>query len=64
MLNFQCNSVLRSPPVVFPSIMKNLFHTSSVLREYVYLRGEPVALLEYETRPGWYFYVTDHLGTP
>ena len=36
----------------------------TVLREYVYLRGEPVALLEYETRPGWYFYVTDHLGTP
>ena len=36
----------------------------TVLREYVYLRGEPVALLEYETRPGWYFYVIDHLGTP
>ena len=36
----------------------------TVLREYVYLRGEPVALLEYETQPGWYFYVTDHLGTP
>ena len=30
----------------------------------MYLRGEPVALLEYETQPGWYFYVTDHLGTP
>ena len=36
----------------------------TVLREYVYLRGEPVALLEYETQPGWYFYVIDHLGTP
>ena len=30
----------------------------------MYLRGEPVALLEYETQPGWYFYVIDHLGTP
>ena len=26
----------------------------------VYLHGEPVALLEYETQPGWYFYVINH----
>ena len=35
-----------------------------VLREYVWLGQEPVALREYELRPGLYFYINDHLGTP
>ena len=35
-----------------------------VLREYVWLGQEPVALLEYELRPGLYYYINDHLGTP
>ena len=35
-----------------------------VLREYVWLGQEPVALREYELRPGLYYYINDHLGTP
>ena len=36
----------------------------TALRDYIYLHGEPIALREYETNPGLYYYVTDHLGTP
>ena len=36
----------------------------TTLREYVYLDGEPLALREYETNPGTYYYLNDHLGTP
>ena len=35
-----------------------------VLREYVWLGQEPLALREYELRPGLYYYINDHLGTP
>ena len=35
-----------------------------MLREYVWLGQEPVALREYELRPGLYYYINDHLGTP
>ena len=35
-----------------------------VLREYVWLGQEPLALREYELRPGLYYYLNDHLGTP
>ena len=35
-----------------------------VLREYVWLGQEPLALREYEVRSGLYFYINDHLGTP
>lgn len=34
------------------------------LREYVYLDGEPIVLKEYQTNPGTYYFVNDHLGTP
>jgi RHS repeat-associated protein len=34
------------------------------LREYIYLDGEPLALREYQTNPGTYYYINDHLGTP
>ncbi|MDP3478236.1 MAG: RHS repeat-associated core domain-containing protein [Desulfoprunum sp.] len=34
------------------------------LREYIYLDGEPLALREYQTNPGTYYFVNDHLGTP
>jgi RHS repeat-associated protein len=34
------------------------------LREYIYLDGEPLALREYQTSPGIYYYINDHLGTP
>jgi RHS repeat-associated protein len=34
------------------------------LREYIYLDGEPVALREYQTNPGTYYFINDHLGTP
>jgi RHS repeat-associated protein len=34
------------------------------LREYIYLDGEPLALREYESNPGTYYFVNDHLGTP
>jgi RHS repeat-associated protein len=33
-------------------------------RDYFYLNGEPLALREYETNPGTYYYLHDHLGTP
>ena len=36
----------------------------TVLREYVWLENEPLALREYELQPGLYFYINDHLGTP
>ncbi|MBU1986079.1 MAG: RHS domain-containing protein, partial [Proteobacteria bacterium] len=36
----------------------------TVLREYIYLDGEPIALNEYQTNPGTYYFVGDHLGTP
>lgn len=34
------------------------------LRDYIYLNGEPLALREYETNPGLYYFLNDHLGTP
>jgi RHS repeat-associated protein len=34
------------------------------LREYIYLDGEPLALREYQTNPGTYYFINDHLGTP
>ena len=34
------------------------------LRDYFYLNNEPLALREYETNPGLYYYLNDHLGTP
>ena len=34
------------------------------LRDYLYLNGEPLALREYETNPGTYYFLNDHLGTP
>ena len=34
------------------------------LRDYFYLGGEPLALLEYKTNPGTYYFLNDHLGTP
>ena len=36
----------------------------TVLREYIYLDGEPLALKEYQTNPGTYYFLNDHLGTP
>jgi len=36
----------------------------TVLREYIYLDGEPLALKEYQTNPGTYYFINDHLGTP
>ena len=36
----------------------------TVLREYIYLDGEPLALKEYQTNPGTYYFISDHLGTP
>ena len=36
----------------------------TTLREYVYLDGEPLALRAYETNPGLYYYLNDHLATP
>jgi len=34
------------------------------LRDYFYLNNEPLALREYETSPGLYYFLNDHLGTP
>ncbi len=34
------------------------------LRDYLYLDGESLALREYQTNPGLYYYLNDHLGTP
>ena len=34
------------------------------LRDYFYLGGEPLALREYKTNPGTYYFLNDHLGTP
>jgi len=34
------------------------------LRDYIYLNGEPIALREYQNKPGLYYYLNDHLGTP
>ncbi|KAB2888427.1 MAG: hypothetical protein F9K32_16560 [Desulfobulbaceae bacterium] len=36
----------------------------TVQREYVYLDGEPLAVKEYQTSPGVYYFINDHLGTP
>jgi RHS repeat-associated protein len=36
----------------------------TLLRDYFYLNGEPIALREYEQNPGTYFFLNDHLGTP
>ena len=36
----------------------------TVLREYIWLENEPLALREYELRPGLYYYINDHLGAP
>jgi YD repeat-containing protein len=36
----------------------------TVLREYIYLDGEPMVLKEYQTNPGTYYFINDHLGTP
>jgi len=36
----------------------------TVQREYIYLEGEPLAVKEYQTSPGIYHFVNDHLGTP
>ncbi|MBI5592932.1 MAG: RHS domain-containing protein [Deltaproteobacteria bacterium] len=30
----------------------------------IYLDGEPIALREYQTNPGTYYFINDHLGTP
>jgi RHS repeat-associated protein len=35
-----------------------------VQREYIYLEGEPLTVKEYQTSPGIYHFVNDHLGTP
>ncbi|MDR3631701.1 MAG: RHS repeat-associated core domain-containing protein, partial [Desulfocapsaceae bacterium] len=34
------------------------------LREYIYLDGEPIAVKEYQSIPGIYYFINDHLGTP
>ncbi|MFH0783494.1 MAG: RHS repeat-associated core domain-containing protein [Pseudomonadota bacterium] len=34
------------------------------LRDYIYLDGEPIAVKEYQTTPGTYYFINDHLGTP
>ncbi len=36
----------------------------TLLREYIYLSGEPLALKEYQNNPGTYYFINDHLGTP
>ncbi len=36
----------------------------TIEREYVYLDGEVIALSEYQTNPGLYYFINDHLGTP
>jgi RHS repeat-associated protein len=36
----------------------------TVQREYIYLDGEPLAVKEYQTSPGVYYFINDHLGTP
>ena len=36
----------------------------TVAREYFYLDGQPLALREYQSNPGTYFFINDHLGTP
>ncbi len=35
-----------------------------LLRKYIYLNGEPLALKEYQNNPGTYYFINDHLGTP
>jgi len=34
------------------------------LKEYIYLDGEVIAVKEYQSNPGLYYYLNDHLGTP
>jgi RHS repeat-associated protein len=36
----------------------------TIQREYIYIDGELVALKEYQTNPGLYYFINDHLGTP
>ncbi|AVD70269.1 RHS domain-containing protein [Desulfobulbus oralis] len=45
-------------------LLAEISENGTVLREYVWLGQEPVVLREYELRPGLYFYINDHLGTP
>ena len=45
-------------------LIAELSGDGAVLREYIWLENEPLALREYELRPGLYFYINDHLGTP
>ena len=45
-------------------LLAEIAGSGRVLREYVWLGQEPVALREYELRPGLYYYINDHLGTP
>ena len=45
-------------------LVGELSSSGAVLREYVYLESEPLALIEYQTSPGVYYYINDHLGTP
>lgn len=34
------------------------------LREYIYIGNEPIALKVYDTAPGIYYFLNDHLGSP
>ena len=34
------------------------------LRDFFYLGDEPLAMREYQTNPGLYYFINDHLGTP
>ncbi|AVD71757.1 RHS repeat domain-containing protein [Desulfobulbus oralis] len=45
-------------------LLAEIAGSGRVLREYVWLGQEPLALREYEVRSGLYFYINDHLGTP
>ncbi len=45
-------------------IAKTQANGGTILREYIYLDGEPLALKEYESNPGLYYFLNDHLGTP
>ena len=45
-------------------LLAEIAENGTVLREYVWLENEPLALREYELRPGLYYYINDHLGTP
>ncbi|MDR2549860.1 MAG: RHS domain-containing protein [Desulfobulbus sp.] len=34
------------------------------IRDYFYLDNQPLAVQEYQTNPGLYYFINDHLGTP